>query len=171
MLRAPKSSSRKILSHNGTTGLAIQWNEAEWLLLPPPAKIPKPQADYYHHTCITKTVPLDAFTPDEKNRFRLRVSPEQAWNWPQHLIYGVHLRIYYDASKKKHATGNVVTPADQAIDINEVLEVELQSNDRRVDRVDYLGNYKGVNWAGDGEYDRWQYFYYHGKLNITSVVR
>jgi|GEM_PF-636268 len=154
----------KILSHNGTTGLAIQWNDAEWIPLPPPAKIPKPQADYYHHTCITQNVPLDALKSDKSNRFRLRVNPEQPWKWPQHLIYGVHLRIYYDSKEKKHAKGSVVVPTDQAIRVNGVLRVELAANNRRVDRVDYLGKYEGVNWPGDGAYDRWQYFYYHGKL-------
>jgi len=162
----------KILSHNGTTGLAIQWNEADWISLPPPARIPEPKANYYHHTCITKPVPLGALKPAGINRFRLRVNPTQAWNWPQHLIYGVHLRIYYDSKEKEHARGTIVAPVNQTIGLNEVLQVDLEPNKRRVDRVDYLGKYEGVNWPGDGEYDRWQYFYYHGKFkhHIGSSV-
>ena len=162
----------KILSHNGTTGLAIQWNDGDWIPLPPPAKIPKPRADFYHHTYITQPVPLDVLKSDKKNRFRLRVSPEQTWGWPQHLIYGVHLRVYYDSKAKAHAAGNVTVPTDQTIGLKTILLVELQANDHRVERVDYLGKYEGVNWSGDGEYHRWQYFYYHGKLkhHIGSSV-
>ncbi len=163
----------KILSHNGTTGLAIQWNDDDWLPLPVPNKIPQPQADYYHHTCITQRVPLDSLRPKE-NRFRLKVSPQQTWNWPQHLIYGVHLRVYYDAEKKEHARGRVALPQGKSLPRNVELKVDLESTNRLIERVDFLGKYEGVNWAGDGEFNRWQYFYYHGKLMHhigTTVTR
>lgn len=154
----------KILSHNGTTGLAIQWNDSKWLPLPPPAKIPNPQEDYYHHTCITKAINLDDLEPDSSNRFRMRVSPDQSWNWPQHLIYGVHLRIYYEPERKQHVQAVVVAPPDRELGLATDLKVDIHGRARRINRVDYLAKYEGVNWPGDGEYYRWQYFFYHGKL-------
>lgn len=162
----------KILSHNGTTGLAIQWNDDEWLALPPPAKIPQPQSEYYHHACITQPIDLNMLKAGRGNRFRLRVNPDQSWNWPQHLIYGVHLRIYYDPDQKKHADGELISPDELSLGLSHVLRVDIRHRDRRVNRVDYLAKYEGINWPGDGEYHRWQYFFYHGKLqhHVGSAV-
>jgi hypothetical protein len=157
----------KILSHNGTTGLAIQWNDGQWIPLPPPATLPQPAADYYHHTCITTAIPLDVLRSgdDATNRFRLRVNPDQPWNWPQHLIYGVHLRIYYVARQVSCVTGRLLTPSDDSsIGRHVPLTLEIPDRFRRVNRVDYLAKYEGVNWEGDGVYRRWHYFYYHGQL-------
>ncbi|GAB5405867.1 MAG: hypothetical protein Aurels2KO_40980 [Aureliella sp.] len=163
----------KILSHNATTGLAIQFNDEQWTELPPPGAIPKPRADYYHHTCIVAEIPLSSLRKGMANSFRLRVSPSQAWNWPQHLVYGVHLRVYYDASKKPHATGTVLLDNnDHIIGQRGRLRVQIESAPRRVDRIDFLGEYENVNWAGDGVYRRWQYFYYRSKFihHIGSSV-
>ena len=156
----------KILSHNGTHGLAIQWNDSEWLSLPSPDAIPLPRRNYYHHTCITVPVPLDVLAEGkESNRFRLRVNPEQDWGWPQHLVCGVHLRVFYDPDQKKHVAGRISHPvAGSEIGRKVPLAVDIADRLRRVNRVDYLAHYEGVNWAGDGVYRRWHYFYYHGRL-------
>ncbi len=163
----------KIQSHNGTTGLAIQFNDSEWTSLPPPKSLPEPRADYYHHTCIIGKVPLSSLRDGTNNSFRLRVSPDQSWNWPQHLVYGVHLRVFYDPSKKPHAKGKVVLPdSTNTIGRHSRLRVEIDSAPRRVDRVDFVGEYENVNWPGDGVYRRWQYFYYRGQFvhHIGSSV-
>lgn len=165
----------KILSHNGTRGLAIQWNAGPWIALPEPESIPEPRANYYHHTCITVPVPLEVLTDQaEGNEFRLRVDPEQDWGWPQHLIYGVHLRIYYDADRKTHADVRLIQPSSgDTVGRRQRLEVAIEDPPRRINRVDYLGLYHGVNWEGDGRYRRWHYFYYHGELThhlASSVV-
>lgn len=163
----------KILSHNGTQGLAIQWNESDWINVPAPASIPEPRRDYYHHACITVPIPLAKLKPDDTNRFRLRVSPEQDWGWPQHLIYGVHLRVYYDSAKKTHVDAKVSKPATgQTIGRSVPLAVEILERPRRINRVDYVAHYEDVNWEGDGLYRRWHYFYYHGHLShhLASAV-
>ncbi len=164
----------KILSHNGTKDLAIQWNDGEWIALPEPTAIPQPRSDYYHHSCITVSLPLSTLKPrDDANRFRLRVNPQHDWNWPQHLVYGVHVRVYYDAETKPHATANLTSPVSgQTIGQSVPLAVEIARAPTRVNRVDYLGLYEGLNWEGDGQYRRWHYFYYHGQLihHLASSV-
>ena len=155
----------KILSHNGTHGLAIQFNDGDWIELPSPESIPRPRRDYYHHACITVPISLDQLHADDSNRFRLRVDPEQGWNWPQHLVYGVHLRIYYDSLQLSPVTATITT-SDQESTKNELipLSIRLQDRPRRINRVEYVAQYEDVNWPGDGKYRRWQYFYYHGHL-------
>lgn len=164
----------KVLSHNGTKDLAIQWNESEWMALPEPEAIPEPRQNYYHHAGITISVPLTELRQrDEKNRFRLRVNPQHDWNWPQHLVYGVHLRVYYDAETKTHVNAKLTSPVSgQAVGQNVPLAIEISGPPNRVNRVDYLGNYEGLNWEGDGRYRRWHYFYYHGQLihHLASSV-
>lgn len=156
----------KILSHNGTRGFAIQWNAGDWIALPEPVCIPEPRRDYYHHTCITLPIHLSVLNQGKNvNRFRMRVSPEHDWNWPQHLVYGVHLRIYYDPRNKQHAAGRVSSLENGDPLGREVpLAVRFTSPLRRINRVDYLGRYEGINWEGDGRYRRWHYFFYHGEL-------
>ncbi|MGK0187474.1 MAG: hypothetical protein ACI9R3_003262 [Verrucomicrobiales bacterium] len=134
--------------------------------MPEPAAIPEPRRDYYHHNCISVPVPLSTFSEeDNKNRFRLKVSPEQDWGWPQHLVYGVHLRVYYDAAKKGSVRSALTGIENGATLGSEVrLAIDIPERKRRVNRVDYLGLYDGVNWEGDGLYRRWHYFYYHGQL-------
>lgn len=155
----------KILSHNGTHGLAIQWNNGQWIEVPEPAAIPEPRRDYYHHACLVVPVPLADVETGEGNRFRLRVSPEQDWKWPQHLIYGVHLRVYYDTKTKDFVHGTLAAPTGgETIGLNVRLAVDITEPIRRVNRVDYVGRYRGVNWEGDGVYRQWHYFYYHGEL-------
>ncbi len=155
----------KILSHNGTNGLAIQWNNSDWIKVPEPAGIKQPRHQYYHHSCITVPISLENLEVDDENRFRLRVAPEQDWGWPQHLIYGVHLRVYYDVNQKRHVKGTIQSPIDgQKLGLDVPLAVAIQDRWRRVNRVDYLASYRGINWEGDGEYRRWHYFSYHGQL-------
>ena len=110
----------KILSHNGTKDLAVQWNESEWLTLPEPEAISEPRQNYYHNVGITISVPLSEIRGRrEENRFRLRVSPEHDWTWPPHLVYGVHLRIYYDAEKKRwmpfNASMTILSPTRREV--------------------------------------------------------
>jgi hypothetical protein len=111
-------------------------------------------------------VPLESLLAgSESNQFRLRVNPEQDWGWPQHLVYGVHLRVYYDPKLKQHVSGAIRLPDSGAtIGLETRLAVDLDHVIRRVDRVEFLGHYEGINWAGDGVFRRWHYFYYHGKL-------
>ncbi len=163
----------KILSHNGTTGLAISWNNSAWIPLDPPSTLPSNAEDYYHHTIIEAPVGLEVLRGDGSDTFRLRVSPQQDWNWPQHLIYGVHLRVYYDPAKKQHAAPAITTlKAGCVIGRSVQLGVEVADAPRRIDKVEYIGKYTNVNWFGDGQYHRWQYFYYRGRLihHIGSSV-
>ena len=156
----------KILCHDGTKGLAIQINEGQWIVVPESPAIPQPQSDYQHHTYPVVPAPLSDLKAGTGNQFRMRVAPEHVWDWPQNLINGVHLRIYYDASKKSHPSGEIISPkAGERIRRDKAeLMAQAQSPNGPIARVEYIGLYEDVNLEGDGVYRQWHYYYTHGRL-------
>jgi hypothetical protein len=155
----------KILCHDGTRGLVIQVNDNDWLEAPEAKTIPYPQWEYQHHTYPVVSIPLSHLKRGSGNEFRMRVSPEHSWKWPQNLIYGVHFRIYYDSSKKAHPSGEVTSPrSGDTIGMSVGLSARASSPNGGIERVDYIGYYKDVNLEGDGIYIQWHYHFFHGQL-------
>ena len=167
----------KILCHDGTTGLAIQINNSDWYYFPEASHIPAPQAKYQHHTYPVVRVPLSLFKSGSNNSFRLRVDPQHPWRWPQNLINGVHIRIYYDPKSKPHSTGaitSITSPqSGNALGDAVKLSVEYNSTNSPIKQVDYVGLYEDVNYEGDGIYRQWHYHYFHSKLmnHIGSAIQ
>lgn len=154
----------KILCHDGTRGLAIQINDKDWLEIPEAKTIPYPQWEYQHHIYPVVQAPL-SFLRSSGNQFRMKVSPQHSWNWPQNLIYGVHFRIYYDPEKKPHPTGRITSiKSGGSVGLQVPLKVEVKSPNGKVSQVDYVGQYYDVNWQGDGVYHQWHYHFFHGKI-------
>lgn len=155
----------KVLCHDGTTGLAIQINDSDWFYVPEAAQIPAPQAVYQHNTCPVVRVPVSVFKSGAGNTFRLRVDPKHPWNWPQNLINGVHVRIYYDPKTRAHPGGAITSlKAGDTLADNVELKIDAGNSNSTVSRVDYIGLYKDVNLEGDGVYRQWHYLYFHGRL-------
>ncbi len=155
----------KILCHDGTTGLAIQINDSDWIYIPEAAAIPVPQCDYQHHFYPTVRIPLNSLKEGQTNEFRMKVDTKHPWNWPQNLVYGVHFRIYYDPAKKPHPTGEISGPKSaEAIGKSVRLTAEASSPNGKIRQVDYVGLYEGVNFEGDGVYRQWHYHFFHGRI-------
>ena len=155
----------KILCHDGTTGLELQVNDGEWLPVPEPAGVPEPPEEYQHHFCATVPVPLGSLHTGAGNTFRLRVSPEHRWGWPQNLIYGAHLRVYYHADRVPHPTGAIEWPMPNAwIEYEEPIKCRPVRANHPIRRVDFLALCDDVNVAGDGLWRQWQQFRFHGAL-------
>jgi len=152
----------KVLCHDGTTGLAVQINDSDWHYVGESSHIPAPQASYQHHTYPVVRVPLSVFKPGPNNQFRLRVDPEHPWRWPQNLINGLHIRIYYDTKAKSHSAG-AITSLQVGDALGEIVKLAVES-EGSIKRVDYVGLYEDVNFEGDGVYRQWHYLYFHGKL-------
>mgnify|MGYP005842835967 CR=1 FL=1 len=155
----------KVLCHDGTRGLAVSVNNHEWLNVPEALGIAPPPWEYQHHVCPVVAVPLAHLRAGRGNQFRLRVSDEHPWNWPQNLIYGVHFRIYYDPAKKPHPSGVIVSPkTGAALPPQALLLAEASSPNGAIRQVDFLGRYEDVNLEGDGLYTQWHYRYVRARL-------
>ncbi|MBM4089749.1 MAG: hypothetical protein FJ276_10020, partial [Planctomycetes bacterium] len=163
----------KLLCHDGTRGLAISVNSNDWIEVPEAAGIPAPQWETMHHNYPIVPVPLTQLRPTADNQVRLRVSDEHPWKWPQHLIYGIHVRIYYDAAKKPHPNGHLVAPVPgAALGIHVGLEAQASSPNGRIRQIDFIGDHEDVNLEGDGEYAQWHYHFHRAVLthHIGSVA-
>jgi hypothetical protein len=155
----------KILCHDGTRGLAIRVNDHDWIDVPECANIPEPQWSYQHHTYPVVPIPLDQFKRGMGNTFQMKVAAEHPWRWPQNLINGVHFRVYYDAARKTHATGRIVSAqAEEPPSETVTMSLDIHTLKGKVRQVDYVGRYEDVNFEGDGLYTQWHYHFFHGTL-------
>ena len=155
----------KILCHDGTRGLAIRVNDHDWIEVPECPNIPDPPWGYQHHTYPVVSIPLEQLKRGMGNTFQMKVAAEHPWHWPQNLINGVHFRVYYDAERKAHPTGRIVSveaegPPNETV----TMQVEAHSPYGGIHQVDYIGHYEDVNFEGDGRYTQWHYHFFHGTL-------
>jgi hypothetical protein len=152
----------KMLCHDGSTGLAVKFNEGKFLEFPEAAGIPEPQAEYLHHFYPIKEIPLTDLKSGEKaNRFKFTISPKQRWGMPQNMVYGMVLRIYYKTSKP-HADASIVSLKNGDV-LGEKVDLKIQSKSA-VSKVEYIGMYEDLNMEGDGIYEQWHHKYFKGEL-------
>ncbi|MEL6924497.1 MAG: hypothetical protein AAFO94_10660 [Bacteroidota bacterium] len=152
----------KVLSHEGTTGLEMQVNDNQWIVVPESQYIPAPQSLRPHHFRPIVSLPLAQLRAGNDNHFELRVDEEHPWNWPQHLIYGVTLRVYYSLDKK-HVTGTI-KGLNHGQSLGENIVLQCSTSDTAY-RVDYLAHYEDVNREGDGRNRQWHYLFHRGQLS------
>ena len=151
----------KVLSHEGTKGLAIQINDSEWISVPEATNIPSPQWERPHHFRPVVTIPLDYLNEGNNNTIELKVDTLHPWNWPQHLIYGMVLRVYYEKTKA-HTKGTIISPVEGE-GIRQELHLKTATTDT-VQKVDYIGYYEDLNWEGDGLNRQWHQLFHRGEL-------
>ena len=112
-----------------------------------------------HHFYPVVTVPINEFKNGSDNYFSMEVDTAQHWNWPQNLIYGVIFRIYY----KKTEDIKLEVKADQISETE--ISCSVSGEDiSKVESVDFIANYDGPDWDGDGVYHDWHYHYFRGKI-------
>lgn len=152
----------KVGSHEDTKGLRVSINQQPAINVPDAKGIPAPQADYMHHYYPVVQIPLDQLNEGMNNSFRLEVDTAQRWHWPQNLIYGMVLRVYYnlDVAPFKTKVSGVTTGGILAE--NQILGVADLANSIR--KVEYIGYYDDINYEGDGNYKQWHYHYFRGQL-------
>jgi len=152
----------KLGSHEDTKNLRISINNHPSISFPAAKGIPEPESDYMYHHYPVVQVPLDQLREGMGNAFRFDVDTTQRWDWPQNIVYGVLLRIYYDADIAFFKT------EIDGISENGTLKKEqkliLDDANKSIRRVEYIGKYEDLNWEGDGVYRQWYYHYFRGAL-------
>lgn len=153
-----------VQSHEDTKGLSLEINDNEWIPVPDMINIPRPQSDYMIHTYPTFEVPLENLHEGAKNWFSLNVDPEQKWNWPQNLIYGIIFRIYYDPVKVDPYPIRIggVNEGEKVRDQQRIFLEDFPAGE--LVSVDFYGRYLDFNWEGDGIYNRWHGHFHKGEL-------
>ncbi len=104
---------------------------------------------------------------DGENTFRFTAGKQIAYanDWGFYWIYDFTARVYYDAARKPHPSGEVVSPkAGATFGDGLRLEVEASSPNGPIVRVEFIGEYDDFDWDGDGVWREWQYSTHHGVL-------
>ena len=150
-----------VLCHDDTKNLSVSINGNTPIVAPLPELIPEPKSDYMYHTFPVVPIPIDYIR--NKNFFSLAVDSIHRWRWPQNLIYGVVLRVYYDAPART-IVPSMTIGAENKNNIGEEHNLGVVNLSENIKRVEYLGLYKDINYQGDGNYRQWQYTYFKGEL-------
>ena len=148
----------KMLCHGDTKGLRVTINGKAPIRLPEAEHIPKPQSAYAHHFNTIVPVELEDLKQGSENTFLFEVDTAGHW-WPQNLVYGMILRVYYEPSLVE-SRGRIIQPAP-----GDVLGMENQirfavPEKQQVEKIDLLGFYDGPDMEGDGQYRQWHYSYH-----------
>lgn len=152
----------KLGSHEDTRNLRVSLNRHPSIVFPTTRGIPEPESDYMVHHYPVVQIPLDQLKEGTGNSFRFDVDSVQRWNWPQNIIYGVVLRIYYrpEIADFRPALKGVT---DGGL-LREENTLELDEKNASIYRVEYIGYYDDINWEGDGIYRQWHYHYFRGHV-------
>lgn len=158
----------KLGSHEDTKNFRVSWNQNPSIVFPHATGIPEPESDYMHHNYPIVQIPLNQLTEGMGNSFRFDVDTLQRWNWPQNIIYGVVLRIYY--MPKRASFKPTLKGVRNAGSLQENHKIELAEKNASIFKVEYIGYYNDINWEGDGIYKQWHYHYFRGQVvhNIGS---
>lgn len=169
-------------SHAGTAGQAFRLNGGAWIRIPPSANIPGRvgAGEGGPHQWMSMRypavpVPLDAVRRGTNTlEFTCEPGTGLGARWPQSLVNGAILRIYY-AAAKPHPAGIVelVAAADPAAIGYDLLFKPDAASAGTVVQVDFIGRYRGFDWRGEGVYDTWHYNFRRGELrrHLATAAR
>jgi hypothetical protein len=159
----------KMLCHGGTQGLRVSINGQHPVRLPEAKHIPKPQPDYAHHYNAVAPVDLSLLNEGPGNTFLFEVDTAGHW-WPQNLVYGMILRVYYN-SDVLEARGMITRPVEGDI-LGEVNQITFQhAPGEKIRKIDFVGYYEDADLEGDGLFRQWHYAYHKCEIynHIGSV--
>ena len=155
----------KVMSHEDSRDLRVAVNDGDWISVPEPADIPVPQTEYMYHTALTVPVPLADLRTGRNNRFRLRLAPDQRWNWPQNVFYALIFRVYYAPD----ATPLTLTVPAGDIGPVEYLRIATSAFPAgdSVTAADYVFVGRDVDWSGRGVNERTHWQTHRGRPHRT----
>jgi len=148
----------KMLCHGDTEGLRVSINRCDPIRLPESSAIPRPQSSYAHHFNAIVRVDLEELKHGTGNTFLFEVDTAGHW-WPQNLVYGMILRVYYEPEVLEER-GKIVQPLPgDVLGMENQIEVALPDG-QKADLIDLVAFYDGPDLEGDGLYKQWHYAYH-----------
>ncbi len=161
----------KMLCHGETEGLRVSINGFEPIRLPEAEHILKPQSAYAHHFNVVVPVDLSFLKNGSENNFLFEVDTAGHW-WPQNLVYGMILRVYYN-SETVPALGQITLPkkGDTLGEKNQI--IYTPQSGAGIKKIDVVGYYEDVDMEGDGLYKQWHYSYHKCQIynHIGTIYR
>lgn len=152
----------KMLCHEGTKGLRVSINGKKYIKVPESPHIPRPQSDYAHHYNAIVPLDLSDLKQGNENTFSFEVDTAGHW-WPQNLVYGFILRIYYEPDVLKRR-GRITYPKTGAtLGLNPHISMWVPDV-MQIKKADMVGFYEDVDLEGDGLYRQWHYSYHKGEI-------
>ena len=154
-------------AHLGYEEMAFQLNGGEWRTIPFPEKTPRDPSPslYFNQWYPVIPLPLNEVKSGAGNSILLRMGPQVGGGNPHPAytpVYGMTLRVYYDAARKPHTSGVASGPKANSM-VGASVPFQVNSFGP-VAQVDYLGEYEGPNYEGDGVYRQWHYHLFRGKI-------
>jgi len=163
--------------HMGFEGMAIRFNGNPWRPIKFPELSPRDPSPslWFHHWYPTIPIPLTDIESGLNNQFELTIGPKcfdgtlplnnNEPHKPWAPVYGMTVRVYYDATRKPHPTGKVLTPVGQTtIGLLAKLTASVESDTAAIRQIDFIGCYEDINYEGDGVYHRWHYHMFQGQI-------
>jgi hypothetical protein len=148
----------KMLCHEGTEGLRVSINGHPALRLPAAPDIPKPQSDYAHHYNAVVPVDLSLLKEGDQNTFLFEVDTAGHW-WPQNLVYGMILRIYYKPELVGQRARIARPQAGEVLSEVNHIALTIPQGEKPV-KIELVGCYEDADLEGDGRYTQWHYSYH-----------
>ena len=140
--------------HAGTKDKRIRFNAHQWITVPELATTPEGHVSGRYHSQDNPVVavPLEHLKQGD-NELEGGIGPANDNHWGQWGLYSLILRVYYDPTKKEHATGRIVSPiAGTTFGENPTIRLECDSN---TENIDVLAWYDGYDEDGNGVYHEW----------------
>jgi hypothetical protein len=161
-------------SHYGTTGHSMRLNGNDWIPIPTPKGIPGKMGstEGLPETWLSMRypvveLPLVTLKPGRNSfEFTSRSGPAGLGSrWPQSIVYGVTFRVHYGPGKAA-PTGRVTAPTGipGRYGSIELVAEPAAAAGRTIRRVDFVANYHGYDWRGEGVLQEWHYHTFFGAL-------
>lgn len=150
----------KMLCYGGTIGLRVSINDNDPVPIPESANIKSPQSDYAHHFSAVFPIELSNLKEGLGNHFDFNVDTTAHW-WPQNLVYGMVLRVYYEPFVVAHRSQITIPASGDQIGMEAIVEFD-HPNQEQVRKIDLVGYYADLE--GNGLYQKWHYAYHTAEI-------
>lgn len=157
--------------HAGTVQKKIRFNGKAWLSIPEVLTTPTAGECYHTQYNVVIPVPLSDLIQGS-NTFEGTNGGQTChnFNWGQHGMLGIIVRVYYDASRP-HPAGSITSPIAGDVLSDNPLVTASASSGSGIAQVDFIAYYNGMDTDGDGVYQDWQYSYHRGPSETSMRIK